>query len=80
MALGMRCDTCGADAPSLGSLQMHQLRYHSAPSASSTAGGAAAASAAPTRSGRAGAVVLLTVAITALLSGGAFVATVRLAG
>jgi hypothetical protein len=33
MALGMRCDTCGADVPSLGSLQMHQLRYHSARSA-----------------------------------------------
>jgi hypothetical protein len=52
MAIGIRCDTCGAEAPSLGSLQMHQLRYHSTssgPSGPSGPSGAGAASAAQTR-------------------------------
>ena len=82
MALGMRCETCGADTPSLGSLQMHQLRYHSARSASqpSTDGGPA-----PTRAprpdrgrrgnARSGAIAPLALAVVALLSGGAFAAT-----
>jgi hypothetical protein len=39
MALGMRCETCGADVPSLGSLQMHELRYHPRPSSPSAPSG-----------------------------------------
>ena len=48
MALGMRCDTCGAEVPSLGSLQMHQLRYHSARSAAPPPSGGERAPAGPT--------------------------------
>ncbi len=79
MAFGVRCDTCGADVPSLGSLQMHQLRYHPA----SSARGAITApvgSAGPARNGRRIAVAPLAVAIGGLLSGGAFAVTMRLLG
>ena len=54
MGLGMRCETCGADVPSLGSLQMHQLRYHSGPSsppASSAPSDAGVARAVPAAGG-----------------------------
>lgn len=85
MGLGMRCETCGADVPSLGSLQMHQLRYHSGPAASGPTvpaakpttpshPGAASVSAAP-RNRRSGAIAPLALAVVALLSGGAFAAT-----
>jgi len=57
MAFGMRCETCGAQAPSLGSLQMHQLRYHSASpapagAAAPGAGAAEATNPAPGPAGR----------------------------
>ena len=81
MAIGMRCDTCGAEVPSLGSLQMHQLRYHPGPSAPAGAAiTASVGSAAPTRNGRRIGVALLAVAIGGLLSGGAFAITIRLVG
>lgn len=86
MAFGaVRCDTCGAEAPSLGSLQVHELRYHSgsaaaAAAAAAAAESAAARSAAPTGSGRRRAVAPLALAIGGLLSGGAFVVTIRLVG
>lgn len=78
MAIGMRCDTCGAEVPSLGSLQMHRLRYHPGSSASSAQDPAAAA--APTRDSRVRPVAPLAVAIVGLLSGGAFAITIRLVG
>lgn len=91
MAIGMRCETCGAEAPSLGSLQMHRLRYHSgssSPAASSgpgtpapppprSTGRSAKTGRGPARSGngRSGAIAPLALAVVALLSGGAFAAT-----
>lgn len=90
MALGMRCDTCGADAPSLGSMQMHQLRYHSASSVqvAPPAGGSSAPAASerrsaqpdggpsrPRKSVRSGTIAPLALAVVALLSGGAFAVT-----
>ena len=90
MAIGTRCDTCGADAPSLGSLQMHQLRYHSAssvhtapPAASGPDPVAATRRSAqpdggasrPRKSGRSGTIAPLALAVVALLSGGAFAVT-----
>ena len=81
MAIGMRCDTCGAEVPSLGSLQMHRLRYH--PGSSGSSGSSAqnpAAAAAPTRDSRVRPVAPLAVAIVGLLSGGAFAITIRLVG
>jgi hypothetical protein len=80
MAFGMRCDTCGADAPSLGSLQMHQLRYHPASTAAANAITGPFGSAAPSRNGRRVAVAPLAVAIGGLLSAGAFAVTIRLMG
>ncbi len=81
MAIGVRCDTCGAEAPSLGSLQMHELRYHPGSSAQGDAvSGPAVGSAVPTTKGRRSAVVPLAVAIGGLLSGGAFAVTIRLVG
>ena len=90
MAIAMRCDTCGEVAPSLGSLQMHQLRYHSSSSAPSTASGPNVSAPPPPpvhRSGqpdggpsrprtrRSGAIAPLALAVLALLSGGAFAIT-----
>jgi len=85
MAIGMRCDTCGAEVPSLGSLQMHQLRYHAG---SSAAAGSAPGTPPPSdgsarpgrrgprkRNGRSGAIAPLALAVVALLSGGAFAVT-----
>ena len=80
MAIGMRCETCGADAPSLGSLQMHQLRYHSGPKAPSQAGTGPDGSAAPTRLGGRRGVAPLAVAVGGLISSGAVAATIRLVG
>ena len=80
MAIGVRCDTCGAEAPSLGSLQMHELRYHPASSAPGDAITSPVGSVAPTRNGRRIAVAPLAVAIGGLLSGGAFAVTIRLVG
>lgn len=39
MPPGILCDDCGTTVPSLGSLQMHRLRYHSRPAAALPAGG-----------------------------------------
>ena len=85
MGLGMRCETCGADVPSLGSLQMHQLRYHSGPGVSGAADSPSKPATSPQRDvapvppaprkGRSGAVAPLALAVVALLSGGAFAAT-----
>jgi hypothetical protein len=81
MAIGMRCETCGADTPSLGSLQMHQLRYHSGSSVPSDAATARDGSAAgPAMPGRRRAVAPLAVAVGGLLSGGAVAVTIRLVG
>ena len=80
MAIGVRCDRCGAESPSLGSLQMHQLRYHPGSSAPADASAARSGSAAPARNGRRRAVAPLAVAIGGLLSGGAFAVTIRLVG
>ena len=80
MAIGMRCDTCGAEVPSLGSLQMHQLRYHPGASAPAGAITASVGSAAPTRNGRRIGVAPLAVAIGGLLSSGAVAITIRLVG
>ena len=80
MAIGVRCETCGAEVPSLGSLQMHQLRYHPGSSASPDAVTASVGSAASIRNGRRRAVAPLAVAIAGLLSGGAFAITIRLVG
>jgi hypothetical protein len=89
MAIAMRCDTCGAEAPSHGSLQMHQLRYHSSLSApaappgpgvpaptSSRGHGPAQPDRGPSqpRNRRSGAIAPLALAVVALLSGGAFAA------
>lgn len=80
MAIGMRCDTCGAEAPSLGSLQMHQLRYHPStpgtPPPPDRAAGRGRRPAGPRkRNGRSGAIAPLALAVVALLSGGAFAVT-----
>lgn len=80
MAIGVRCEKCGADTPSLGSLQMHQLRYHPGSSALADATTAPAGSAAPTKHQRRSAVAPLALAIGGLLSGGAFAVTIRLVG
>ncbi|MEW6476228.1 MAG: hypothetical protein AB1679_28550 [Actinomycetota bacterium] len=88
MATGIQCDDCGTNVPSLGSLQMHRLRYHPAPPAQSPAGppppaAAVRPGAAPPRSRkrsprsgpRGGVAGALGVAIVALLAGGAYAAT-----
>jgi hypothetical protein len=90
MAIGVRCDTCGAEAPSLGSLQMHELRYHPGSSSSAAPSGPTGVAAPPQpphrsarsernpplpRNRRRGIVVPLALAIMALLSGGAFAVT-----
>ena len=90
MAIAMRCDTCGAESPSHGSLQMHQLRYHSSSPAPAAAPAPSVSAPPPPpglRSGRpdrgpsqprkrrSGAVAPLAVAVVALLSGGAFAVT-----
>ncbi len=89
MAFGMRCDDCGADTPSLGSLQMHRLRYHTTPP-DGPAQGAAVPPAAPdpapggagspvgqrprAANGGRGAALPLALAIAVLAAGGAYAA------
>jgi len=80
MALGTRCDSCGAEVPSLGSLQMHELRYHSGQRGATPPTGpqpsVVRASPAPIpRKNRSAAIAPLALAVVALLSGGAFAAT-----
>ena len=86
MATGISCDDCGTDVPSLGSLQMHRLRYHSGSSAGQApptlpAGSPPPPPPSPPASEEPGSgrrrrrVAVLGVTIVALLAGGAFAAT-----
>ena len=84
METGIHCEDCGSPVPSLGSLEMHRLRYHSGPKP--TGSGPASKAEAPAENGpaadgarpggrRTGAALPLGLAIVVLLAGGAVGAT-----